>query len=255
MLKAPRRLCSVVDVYGLRVRALSLSRSRPWLGHSRDLFSDSVRYKVERPVVIYAMVGVTRDRLLDNGLQILSVSGVSGVTLGVHATKSALSKSRLYAHFRSKTHLQLDLLDRMAAVAHEHVVVPALSVADGLPRLRALVEHWLGWSTRAGLQGGCPVAAALFELDDLDGEVRDHAVMMEGRWRGVLQTLVRRAIELGHWRRDTDVAQVVWELCGIYLTHHASIRFIRDPAADNRARNALDALFERFVAPSERPSS
>ncbi len=201
------------------------------------------------------MVGVTRDRLLDNGLQILSVRGLSGVTLGVLATTSGLSKSGLFAHFRSKTQLQLDLLDRMAAVAHEHVVIPALSVADGLPRLRALIEHWLGWSTRAGLRGGCPVAAALFELDDLDGEVRDHAVMMERRWRGLLQTLVRRAVELGHLRSDTDAAQVVWELCGIYLTHHASMRFIRDPAADSRARNALDALIERFVAPSERPCS
>ena len=79
--------------------------------------------------------------------------------------------------------------------------------------------------------------------------------MMERRWRGLLQTLVRRAVELGHLRSDTDAAQVVWELCGIYLTHHASMRFIRDPAADSRARNALDALIERFVAPSERPCS
>ena len=200
------------------------------------------------------MVSATRDRLLDDGLQILSVGGLSGVTLGVLAATSGVSKSGLFAHFRSKTQLQLDLLDRMAAVAREHVVTPSLAVAEGLPRLRSLVEHWLGWTTRAGLLGGCPVAAALFELDDLDGEVRDHLVAMEGRWRGMLETLVRRAIDLGHLRLDTDPAQIVWELCGIYLTHHASMRFLRDPGADTRAHAALDALFERFAAPSERPS-
>ena len=196
------------------------------------------------------MVLATRDRLLDDGLQILSVRGLAGVTLGVLAAESGLSKSGLFAHFRSKAQLQLNLLDRMAAVAREHVVAPSLAAADGLPRLRSLVEHWLGWPTRAGLRGGCPVAAALFELDDLDGEVRDQTVVMEGRWRGMLEAMVRRAVDLGHFRPDTDPAQVVWELCGIYLAHHASRRFLRDPAAGTRAYTALDALFDRFGAQS-----
>lgn len=190
----------------------------------------------------------TRAALLRAGLEIVSVAGVAGVTLGRLAAASDLSKSGLFAHFRSKQQLQIDLLDEAAHLAREHVVEPAMVAPDGLPRLQALVEGWLGWSRRAGLPGGCPVAAALFELDDLEGAVRDHAAALEQLWRNLLRSLVGRAIALGHLHRDTDADQFVWELCGIYLTHHASARFLRDRSADARARTALDALLRRAGA-------
>ena len=123
-----------------------------------------------------------------------------------------------------------------------------MEAPDGLPRLRALVERWLGWAPRAGLPGGCPVAAALFELDDSEGKVREHVAAMEREWRELLRSLVAAAIALGHLCPDTDVEQFVWELCGIYLSHHASARFLRDPTADARARHAFNALLCRAAA-------
>jgi len=187
--------------------------------------------------------------LLETGLRMLSVQGLSGVTLGGLSRASGLSKSGIFAHFASKTRLHLDLFGRMVDVAQEHIVRPAHEAAEGLPRLRVVIERWLGWSERAGLRGGCPVAAALFELDDLDGEVRAYAVELERQWREMLLGLVGRAIQLGHLAADTDAAQFVWELCGIYLTHHASARFLRDPTADARAHHAVEALIQRYCQP------
>lgn len=187
----------------------------------------------------------TRDRILRQGLDLMSEAGLAGVTLGVLAEQVGMSKSGVFAHFRSKEDVQIALLDQMAAVAGEHVIEPSLGVAEGLPRLTALVEHWLGWTTRAGLRGGCPVAAALFELDDVAGPVRDKVTAMEAEWRGLLGGLVGRAVELGHLRADLDADQFVWELCGIYLSHHASRRFLRDPTADARAATAFRALVDR----------
>lgn len=188
----------------------------------------------------------TRERLLDIGVRELSVHGLEGVTLGSLAQASGLSKSGLFAHFASKTALQIDLLDKTAAFADEHVVLPALAVPEGLPRLREIFSRWIGWSQRAGLPGGCPLAAAIFELDDLAGDVRDHVVALEKRWRELLLKLVERAVGLGHLTVSTDVPQCVWELFGIYLSHHASTRFLRDPQADRRAKTAFDALVERY---------
>jgi len=189
---------------------------------------------------------LTRERLLDVGLRELSVHGLEGVTLGSLARASGLSKSGLFAHFASKSALQIGLLDRTAAFAEGQVVRPAMATAEGLPRLQDVIERWLGWSKRAGLPGGCPVAAAIFELDDLEGDVRDHVVALESRWRGLLLALVERAVQLGHLTDSTDAAQFVWELFGIYLSHHASARFLRDPEADHRAKTALNALIARY---------
>jgi len=190
----------------------------------------------------------TRDQLLTLGLDAISIEGLSGVTLGRLANAAGMSKSGLFAHFDSKEQLQLDLLDAMAQVAAAHVVKPALAAPKGLPRLCALVENWLGWSTRAGLRGGCPIAAALFELDDLDGEVRAKVVAMESQWRSQLLALVNEAVECGELNSDFDREQLVWELCGIYLSHHASSRLVRDAKAGKRARVAFEALLRRAGA-------
>ena len=167
------------------------------------------------------------------------------MTLGLLAEDAGVSKSGLFAHFGSKEELQIGLFDRGAQVAREHVVVPAMQAAEGLPRLEALVNRWFGWTSRAGLSGGCPVAAGLFELDDADGPVRQHVLALESQWRKLLTQLVHGAIGCGHLRADLDVEQFIWELCGIYLSHHASFRFLRDPQADRRARTALEGLLER----------
>ncbi len=187
----------------------------------------------------------TRAALLDTGLRQMSLAGLSGVTIGRLAECAGLSKSGLFAHFRSKAALQVDLLDAAARLAEAHVLAPAMAEPEGLPQLRTLIGLWFGWPGRAGLPGGCPLAAALFELDDEAGALRDHVAALEAAWRGLLEGLVRRAAELRQFDPETDAAQFVWELSGIYLAHHASARFLRDPAADARARGALDVLFRR----------
>jgi AcrR family transcriptional regulator len=101
----------------------------------------------------------TRSRLLSLGLDTLSAEGLAGLTIGRLAADAQMSKSGLFAHFRSKEQLQLELLEEATKLADAEVVAPAMQAQEGLPRLRALFAKWLGWSSRAGLRGGCPVAA------------------------------------------------------------------------------------------------
>src|SRR5215469_213902 len=187
----------------------------------------------------------TRERILQHGLMLLSQAGLQGVTLGVLAERVGMSKSGLFAHFRSIEEVQISLLRHTAAVAERHVVAPAMREEEGLARLEALVRNWLGWSGRAGLGGGCPIAASMFEHDDVEGPVRDEALALERHWRELLASLVKQTIARGEFSAGLDVDQFVWELCGIYLSHHASLRFVRDPAADRRARIAFADLVER----------
>jgi AcrR family transcriptional regulator len=187
----------------------------------------------------------THQRILEQGLSLMSQSGLAGVTLGVLADQVGMSKSGLFAHFRSKEEVQIGLLRHMAQFATAHVVQPAMKADAGIPRLKALVHNWFGWAQRAGLPGGCPVAAGLFEFDDVEGAVRNQILAMEREWRGLLKQLVQQAVDQGHLRRDLDIDQFVWELCGIYLSHHAAHRFLRAADADSRAETAFAALLDR----------
>jgi AcrR family transcriptional regulator len=140
------------------------------------------------------------------------------------ADQVGMSKSGLFAHFGSKEQVQISLLEHDTEVAAAHIIAPSMKEPEGLPRLKALVKNWLGWTSRAGLPGGCPVAAAVFEFDDIEGPVRNKILEMETEWLGLLTKTVKEASSLGHFRADLDAAQFVWELCGIYLGHHVAQR-------------------------------
>lgn len=189
----------------------------------------------------------TRDRILDAGLDLLSASGFAGVTVGILANHVGMSKSGLFAHFKSKEELDIALLERMVEVAHKHVVVPATHAQPGLSQLTTLVENWFGWSTKAGLVGGCPAAAGIFELDDVEGPVRDKLLELEKQWDKILKQFVVESIAAGELRKDLDVDQFIWELTGIYLNHHVSRRFMRNRDANMRAKKAFQGLVERSI--------
>jgi hypothetical protein len=125
------------------------------------------------------------------------------------------------------------------------VVEPALRSLAGVSRLRELMRRWMGWSTRSGLPGGCPLYGAAFELDDAaPGPVRDFLLERHREWTGLLSRLVREAVDRGELARDLNIEQFVWQLIGVYLAHHLAQRLCADPNADARGM----AAFEDIVA-------
>ena len=189
----------------------------------------------------------TRERILDHGLAMMSQHGLNGVTLGVLAEQVGMSKSGLFAHFKSKEEVQISLLAHSVELSKDRIVAPAMREPEGLPRLKMLIRLWFGWTKRAGLPGGCPIAAGMFEFDDLESPVRDWIVVRDSEWRGFLAQLVKEAVQCRHLKPDLDAEQFAWELCGIYLAHHAAYRFARAPDADKRANTALASLMERSL--------
>jgi hypothetical protein len=89
---------------------------------------------------------------------------------------------------------------------------------------QAIVKDCQG-KTRSG-----SVKYFVVEFDDVSESdlVRQRLFSLKERWRDQLTQLVNEAIASGQFRRDLDVDQFVWELCGIYLNHHASHRLIRE---------------------------
>ena len=190
----------------------------------------------------------TRDAILEQALTLASQVGLEGLTIGRLAEALDLSKSGLFAHFRSKEALQVQTLERAAARFEEVVVRPALGAARGEPRLRALFENWLRWPRLVPQPGGCIFVAASVELDDRPGPARDRLVRLQRDWLDVLAGAVRIAIQEGHFHRKVDPDQFAFELYGIMLVCHHASRLLRDPAGPERARRGFEALLARARA-------
>lgn len=184
---------------------------------------------------------LTRQSILERALSLASRVGIEGLTIGGLAEALKLSKSGLYAHFKSKEALQLQVLDLAIARFTETAVRPALAAPRGEPRVRALFDRWFRW-VRDSRLAGCPFVALATELDDRPGRVRERLVQAQKDWLDVIANCFRTGIAEGHFRRDADPEQFGQDLYGIYLAHHHAARLLRDPKSAARARTAFEAL-------------
>jgi len=192
----------------------------------------------------------TREAILTKALGLATRIGFEGLTIGRLADDLGMSKSGLFAHFRSKEALQLEILRMAGARMVETVVKPALVVKRGEPRLRALFDGWLAWEQSPSLPGGCPFMAASFELDDRPGPVRDFVVQNLRDWMDTMAGAARIAVQEGHFRADLDCEQFAHECQGIGLAFVHASRLMRDPKARARAQTAFESLLDASRAPS-----
>lgn len=189
----------------------------------------------------------TRAAILDEALRVASKLGLEGLTIGGLAEATGMSKSGLFAHFGSREDLQLAVLEHAAQRYGETVLMPALKIERGLPRLRAMFEHWLDWTLASGLPGGCIMIAAAAEYDDRPGPIRDAVIANQHRGNAVTRKAVRLAIEEGHLKTDTDPEQITFELLGIVLASHNHRRLLGDKEARTRALKAFEELVARHA--------
>jgi AcrR family transcriptional regulator len=192
----------------------------------------------------------TREAILTHALGLATRIGFEGLTIGRLADDLRMSKSGLFAHFRSKEGLQLQILRLAGARMVDSIVRPALAAPRGEPRVRALFEGWLAWEQSPSLPGGCPFMAASFELDDRPGPVRDFVVRALRDWLDTMAGAARIAVQEGHFRADLDCEQFAHDCQGISLAFAHTSRLMRDPRAGERATTAFEALLRAARAPS-----
>jgi AcrR family transcriptional regulator len=193
---------------------------------------------------------LTRQAILERAVRLASRVGLQGLTIGGLAEELQLSKSGLFAHFRSKSSLEVEVLEAAMALFTERVIRPALARPRGEPRIRALFERWLEWGRSSYLEGGCIFVAAAAELDDTPGPARNKLVQGQKDWLDCLAQTARTAISEGHFRPDVDVEQFAVEVHGVMLACHHSARLMRDPKAEVRARRAFENILRAYRAPS-----
>jgi AcrR family transcriptional regulator len=195
---------------------------------------------------------LTRHAILERATGLASQVGLEGLTIGRLARELDLSKSGLFAHFRSKESLEVQVLQFAAERFVDLVVRPALAASRGEPRVRALFERWLAWENSDPLPGGCLFLAAATELDDKPGPARDQLVRSQKDWLDVIANCLRSGIKEGHFRSDADPDQFAHDLQGVILAYHHVARLLADPNAETRARAAFEALLTAARTPERR---
>jgi AcrR family transcriptional regulator len=154
----------------------------------------------------------TRRAVLARAVDIASVEGLDGLSIGRLAGELDISKSGLIGHFGSKEELQLATIRAARAIFARSVVEPALQHAAGVARVRALLDGWLAYSSDRRFPGGCFFARATHEYASRPGAVRDALSVVDEEWLGLLSTSIAEAQSLGEIDPSVDAAQLAFDL-------------------------------------------
>src|ERR1700756_944347 len=86
-------------------------------------------------------------------VDVASVVGLEGLTIGRLADQLGMSKSGLVGRFGSKQQLQLATLDQAADMFRRTVYEPASAAPPGLARLSAICDAWVAYLGRPPFAG------------------------------------------------------------------------------------------------------
>src|SRR6476646_2350852 len=96
----------------------------------------------------------SRRAILHAAANLATTRGLEGLSIGELAQHIGMSKSGLYAHFKSTEELELATIETAAEIFEQDVLSPAREATGGLSRLLTLTEAFLGHLERRVFPGG-----------------------------------------------------------------------------------------------------
>jgi AcrR family transcriptional regulator len=181
----------------------------------------------------------TRRAILAKAVDLASVDGLEGLSIGRLASELSVSKSGLFAHFGSKLELQLETVQAASELFAETVWQPVAELDPGVVQLVALMESWLRYFREPVFSGGCFFSNAYHEFDARPGPVRDAIVVEKRRWMAALVHHAKTARTRGQLKAGTDPEQLAFELDAVGSLANSLWQLERDEKAFGRAQTAI----------------
>lgn len=192
----------------------------------------------------------TRESILRAAVDLASIEGLEGLTIGRLADELKMSKSGLFAHFGSKEDLQLATVEMARQIFVEHVVRPAIAEPPGMPRLWALCDLWLRHVEKKVFAGGCFFTAASFEFDSRPGAVRKAIVDAMQAWLSTLTRAIEESKRTGHMNSDVNAAQFALEIYSMAVGAHWAFQLLEQGKALSNARATILARIRSLATRS-----
>jgi AcrR family transcriptional regulator len=206
------------------------------------------RVRSEEPTGRQSAGERSRQTILETAAQLATVEGLDGLSIGGLAEAVGMSKSGLYAHFKSKQDLQLATIATAREIFNREVTDPGRSTRAGTTRVLALCDAFLAHVERGVYPGGCFFVAAAAEMNARPGEIRDEIARFAVEWLGAIASAVEEAQELGEIGSQTDAGQLAFEINALLSAANLAYPLFGSPAVLTLARKAIA---ERLDVPAD----
>ena len=186
----------------------------------------------------------SRQAILLAAANLATTRGLEGLSIGELAQHIGMSKSGLYAHFKSKEELELATIETATEIFRREVLAPARESPAGLGRLRALAEAFLGHLERRVFPGGCFFVSVVTQLASSPGRPRDRAAGVLREWEGQFVEALGEAVRAGELPGGADVGQLVFEVTAMLARANFAWVLTGDTRVLGQARFGIEHVLE-----------
>lgn len=192
----------------------------------------------------------SRRAILDAAARLATTHGLEGLSIGELARHIGMSKSGLYAHFKSKEELELATIDAAAEVFENDVIRKVSNEPRGLIRITALSEAFFQHLARRVYPGGCFFATVAAQLAPRPGRLRDRITQMQAAWVGQFIDALTQARDSGELPRDADLEQLAFEITAMMFRANFNWIMSEDLQALDRARAGIKHVLANMAKQS-----
>jgi AcrR family transcriptional regulator len=189
----------------------------------------------------------SRATILHAAAKLATTKGLHGLSIGDLAAEVGMSKSGLYAHFKSKEELELATIETAAAILDSEVLQPVTHARAGVARLKALSNSFLSHLERRVFPGGCFFAAVAAELDTHPGPTHDRILEVLNSWVSLLRQCILVAQTLGEIDPHAQVDQLVFEIQAMLLAANFLFVMTNDPLRLTQARRGVEDVLAQVA--------
>lgn len=170
----------------------------------------------------------SKKAVLEAAHQLLTKSGLSGVSVDAVSRKSGVAKTTIYRHWPSRESLLLDACSQLSS----RPMVPDTG------KLRTDVEALAGGAAFRLRQPWAMVMPSIIDAAERDKDLAELQARMHAQMRGAFVAVIERAQERGELSKSRDARELVASILGPLLYR----RFF--------SREALDEAFIKNVIDS-----
>jgi AcrR family transcriptional regulator len=193
----------------------------------------------------------SRRVILDAATRLATTHGLEGLSIGELAQHIGMSKSGLYAHFKSKEELELATIDAATEIFENDVIRRVPESLRGTARITALSEAFLQHLVRRVYPGGCFFATVAAQLAPRPGRARDRVSSLQERWNGQFIDALHQAIDDDEIQPNADLYQVAFEITAMLFRANFAWIVTEDERVLNQARVGIRGVLGRVLKKSK----
>jgi AcrR family transcriptional regulator len=189
----------------------------------------------------------SRRAILDAAARLATTHGLEELSIGQLAQHIGMSKSGLYAHFKSKEELELATIDVAAEIFENEVIRHVGESLRGTARVMGLSEAFLGHLARRVYPGGCFFATVAAQLAPRPGRARDRVSRLQQEWVAQFIAALGEACVDGEIEPASDLDQLAFEITAMLFRANFAWILSQDERVLDQARVGIRGVLSRVA--------